>query len=276
LGELLEPNRTPVGEAPVNPDAWVNAAKVVAIEETGRGADPAHWEPYRVEACGATLIAFFVERGEGVRPFRWAIGDSRMAPQQARVGVAASLADPEVAVARAFLPICVTIVDQPADRDGVMTALEDAEGAWVEAGAPNEQRDFSQATIVDVSPFSREAYTILLERPEGIQSRLNRVTISVDGDGTYSVRSHASDVGMATPLNVYRDVSTDVYFGLTDDAPVAAVDLLGRGTRLRYPIESPGFIIDADLPDGLRTFEILDVAGRVIAEGEVLAWPPER
>ncbi|HYI66239.1 MAG TPA: hypothetical protein VEW95_04910 [Candidatus Limnocylindrales bacterium] len=256
---------------------WLQQALSVAIEETAHGVRPDDWEPYQVEACGATAIVFYTEREVGgVRPMRWAVGEPGAATAVREVGIAASLADANVAAIRARLPICTVAVDPSLDEAAAREALGHAASSWGEGSVPFV--DLREAIVLDVSASSRELFSVLLEdQQEGVVTRLDRVTVGLAEGGGYTLQHAAANIGVARNIAVYRDTSSAALatvFGLAKDAPVAAVDLIGSETRLRYPIRAPGFIIEAEVPDGgLRSFEIRDAAGNIIGSGRIEAWP---
>ncbi|MGH2380322.1 MAG: hypothetical protein ACRDG7_03760 [Candidatus Limnocylindria bacterium] len=265
--------------SPDQVNAWLDAAVVAAVESGGRNDHPSDWQPYQVEVCGPHAIAFFVERDpSSVRPFRWAIGQAAGTPSVAAMGIAGSLMDADVARARARLSLCSVFVDPSLGEAAARDAITRARDRWEGGEIPTDRfLDLRGAEVVDVSPMTRNLYSVLLERPDGVRTWLERVSLSLDEDQLHTMSGGALDSGVTRPQVVYRDNTPTHYFGLIDDPSVVALELLGADERLRYTVGAPGFILQGAAPSGqLHTYRFLAADGHVVAEGDLSPWPPSR
>ncbi|MGH2444632.1 MAG: hypothetical protein ACRDGD_01110 [Candidatus Limnocylindria bacterium] len=277
LGSTLGDRGGVGGIAPQALNAWLDRALPAIISETGRrGADAAEWTPIQVEVCGGTAIAFWAEPG-GVRAYRWGIGDpmNRLVALRAG-GLAATLSDTDVAEVRATLPMCSTVVDPSMNEERALLALGEVRERWERERRPIPGLvDLSSSHVIDTALGAPGQYRLLLER-DGMErvGSLYLFTLAGGDDRSFRMASMSYHPGLvARPLAVYRLVSGD-YVGLIDDDRVTAVELIGPGGHLRYPIEAPGFILEVDLPaDALIDYRFLDASGRGIGSGEIRAAP---
>ena len=265
------------GASPEEVNAWLDTAVAAAVEVGGRNERSADWQPYQVEVCGSHAIAFFVERDPtSVRPFRWAIGTADANQSVMATGIAGSLMDADVARARAQLPLCSVFVDRSLGEEAARDALAQAREHWQAQGGPVPIHDLRGTEVVDMAPMTRELYSVLVERPDGARTWVERITLSLD-EGL-SISTQAMDSGVARPQVAYRASGppTD-YFGLIDDSSVVALELFGAKDRVRYSVGAPGFILQWTVPSGqLHRYRFLDARGQVVAEGDIAPWPPNR
>lgn len=258
--------------------SWMDRAFGEVVAETGRPADPAEWEPAQVETCGRTAIAFWMEQGgQGVRAYRWAIGDpmNRLVAVHAG-GLAGSLTDPNVARLRAGLPVCDVVSDATPGSRETLAALDAAREAWEREwhgwagrGPIPGTGELLRSRVIDVSRGTPRDMWVLLERPD--HGSLDRVAISVDG-AEFRVEGSSGDGEMIEPFVVHAEPGPDywVYYASVADGSVRAVELIGPSGALRYSIRSPGFILDIDVdPAEISAYRFVDAQGVVIATGNL-------
>ena len=282
FGGALQPG----GIAPEDLNAWVDNALVSVIGETGRGARAADWEPLQVEACGTTAIAFYAERDpDSLRAYRWAVGEPGRLPVVSSGGLTGTLAEARIAAMRASLPVCSTVLDPGIGEAQARDALLGARDAWVvEVGMDArlqppipEAEILADAQVTNMSPMGRNLYGVVIAYREDTRQRLQRVTLSGMADGGFDVQNASFDVGGASPLVVYRDPisSAPSYFALTGDAQAAAVEFIGPGVVLRYPVRGTGFMLEGIVPaDEVTDYRFLGVDGQVLAAGRIEVWCP--
>jgi hypothetical protein len=260
-------------------DAWVDHALAgVADEGPGGGSDA--WEPAQVEVCGESAIAILAESEPGSSEgYRWFLGEPSATDSVGASGQARTISDAEVATLRAQLPVCEVLVDARLDEAAAFTALSQARDLHsVTTGAPQPVTgiaDVRAFEVMDFKPTDPEHYVALLQRPQSHQ--LDRLTLSVGDDGTFAFRDWMFNDVEEQPYTLYRDslFAPSMYYALLPDEHVAAVDIIGPHTHLRYSAAAPGFVLQAEIPDDAVTeYRFLDADGRVIASGDIVVWPP--
>ena len=282
LGSTFGGALPPGGIASEDLNAWLDNALASVIDETGRGARPADWEPVQVEECGTTAIAFFAERDpDSNRAFRWAVGEPGRLPMVDAGGLTGTLTDAGVAAIRGSLPVCSLIVDPALGEEQTRDALQRAREAWdasatVRMGAPIPDPEvLEDAQITNMSRIGRDLYGVVLEYRDGTVARVDRVMLSVAGDGTFEVQNAGLDEAGAQPLVVYRDPTfgAATYFAFTGDSGAAAMEFIGPGKVLRYPVSGSGFMLEGVVPvDAVTEYRILDAEGRSLASGRIEVW----
>lgn len=258
-------------------DAWLVRVFPEVVDETGRPADPSDWQPVHVERCGRGAIAFWAEEGGGVRAYRWAIGDpmNRITPLRT-AGLAGSVSDPVVAQMRTDIPVCEVVQDLTPTRAEALAALDAARERWERqthgrfmAQPIPEAEELSRSTVMDVSAGTSGAYWILLERPDG--AGMDRIAVGQDGSGP-RLESGSVDGARPDPLGVYVDPGpgSGIFYGRIGDRAAAAIELIGPGRTLRYPVTAPGFILDIPIdPEELTEYRLLDAQGESVSAGVI-------
>lgn len=262
-------------------DAWVDQA-LAGIADEGPAGESDKWEPAQVEVCGESAIAIIGESSPGSSGgYRWVFGEPSAAESVDASGHARTISDSEVATLRAQLPVCEVLVDATLDESAAFTALSQARDLYlVTNGAPQPVigiADVRASEVMDFKPTDPEHYVALLKRPQSQQ--LDRLTLSVGDDGTFAFTDWGFNDVREEPYTLYRDslIAPSIYYALLPDEDVAAVDIIGPHTHLRYSAAAPGFVLQAEIPDeAVTAFRFLDVDGRVIASGDIVVWPPVR
>lgn len=283
LGSRFGGALQPGGIAPEDLNAWLGNALVSVIGETGRGARATDWEPLQVEECGTTAIAFWAERDpESNRAYRWAVGEPGRLPVVAAGGLTGSLSGAEVASLRASLPICSMVIDSALGEEQAREALLGAREAWGESGLnvsfmPQilDPEVLDDAQITGLWRMDRDLFGVVIAQESDAGAWLNRALLTRERDGGFAIQHSGFDPGAAEPLVVYRDpmFGSATFFAVTGDVEAAAVEFIGSGVLLRYPVRDSGFMLTADVPvDAVTEYRFLDDEGRVLATGRIELW----
>jgi len=263
-------------------DAWVDHALRDIAVDVGADAEDEAWIPIQVEVCGESALAVFgvTDPGGASGGYWWVLGEPTEATVVDASGHARTITGADLATVRAGLPVCSVVVDAGLDPAAAFAAFGQARELYAERHGVSQPvigiPDVRSFEVLDFSRMDPEHYAALLQRPG--TAVVDRLTMSLTDDGGFAFGDWRFSGDFQPSSNIlYRDLMTDppMYYAFVPEGDVAAVDIIGPETTLRYAVAAPGFVVQVDVRADLVTaFQFLDAEGAVIAHGDIVDWPP--